>query len=167
MSGNKTPPPSYADILDAARPEPVPAHPRMPVRSRAAQFAPFAALTGHDDAIRETARLTDARIELDEGEQAVLDSKLQLLRRHLPEQPAVRITYFQPDARKAGGAYLTAAPDARKAGGAYLTAAGTAKKLDAHAGLLLLQDGTRVPVAEIVQIDGALFRDWEQPLPPD
>lgn len=153
MNGNKTPPPSYADILDAARPEPVPAHPRMPVRSRAAQFAPFAALTGHDDAIRETARLTDARIELDEGEQAVLDSKLQLLRRHLPEQPAVRVTYFQPDARKAGGAYLTAA--------------GTAKKLDAHAGLLILQDGTRVPVAEIVQIDGALFRDWEQPPPPD
>ena len=135
MSGNKTPPPSYADILDAPRPEPVPAHPRMPVRSR------------------ETARLTVARIELDEGEQAVLDSKLQLLRRHLAEQPAVRVTYFQPDARKAGGAYLTAA--------------GTAKKLDAHAGLLLLQDGTRVPVAEIVQIDGALFRDWEQPLPPD
>ena len=62
MNGNKTPPPSYAAILDAARPEPVPAHPRMPVRSRAAQFAPFAALTGHDDAIRETARLTDARI---------------------------------------------------------------------------------------------------------
>lgn len=153
MSGNKTPPPSYADILDAARPEPVPAHPRMPVRSRAAQFAPFAALTGHDDAIRETARLTDARIELDEGEQAVLDSKLQLLRRHLPEQPAVQVTYFQPDARKAGGAYLTAA--------------GAAKKLDAHAGLLILQDGTRIPVAEIVQIDGALFRDWEQPLPPD
>lgn len=153
MNGNKTPPPSYADILDAARPEPVPAHPRMPVRSRAAQFAPFAALTGHDDAIRETARLTVARIELDEGEQAVLDSKLQLLRRHLAEQPAVRVTYFQPDARKAGGAYLTAA--------------GAAKKLDAHAGLLILQDGTRIPVAEIVQIDGALFRDWEQPLPPD
>ena len=153
MNGNKTPPPSYADILDAPRPEPVPAHPRMPVRSRAAQFAPFAALTGHDDAIRETARLTDARIELDEGEQAVLDSKLQLLRRHLPEQPAVRVTYFQPDAHKAGGAYLTAA--------------GAAKKLDAHAGLLILQDGTRIPVAEIVQIDGALFRDWEQPLPPD
>ena len=65
----------------------------------------------------------------------------------------MRVTYFQPDARKAGGAYLTAA--------------GAAKKLDAHAGLLILQDGTRIPVAEIVQIDGALFRGWDDPPPPD
>ena len=87
MSGNKTPPPSYADILDAPRPEPAPAHPRMPVRSRAAQFAPFAALTGHDDAIRETARLTDARIELDEGEQAVLTANCSCSAATCPNSP--------------------------------------------------------------------------------
>lgn len=144
--------PYYDDIIRLPHPD-SPTHPRMPVRSRAAQFAPFAALTGHDAAIRETARLTDPRMELDEGEQAVLDSKLRLLHQFLPEQPTVQITYFQPDARKSGGAYLTAA--------------GCVQKMDACTRTLILQDGTRIPIAEIVQIEGTLFRDWDADPPPD
>ena len=128
-------------------------HPRMPMQDRAAQFSPFAALTGYGAVIRETGRLTERRPELDEDAKSELDRRIALLSALLENRPLVTVTYFQPDARKAGGAYLTAA--------------GAAKKLDAHAGLLLLQDGTRIPVAEIVRIDGALFRGWEQPLPPD
>lgn len=141
--------PQYDDIIRLPHPD-SPTHPRMPSGSRAAQFAPFAALTGHDAAIRETARLTDERIALDEGEQAALDRRLQLLRRHLDEQPAVLLTYFQPDVRKSGGAYRTAA--------------GSVKKMNAHAGLLLLQDGTRIPIAEIIRVEGPLFRDGEAPV---
>ena len=80
-------------------------HPQMPMMNRAAQFSPFAALTGYDDAVRETARLTDEKIELDEYEKEELDRKIQWLGSHLDEHIPVSITYFQPDDRKAGGTY--------------------------------------------------------------
>ena len=82
--------------------------PQMPMSDRAAQFAPFAALTGYDSAIKETGRLTDERIELDEEALSALDMKYQLLMDTFDEAPEVTITYFQPDERKAGGKYLTA-----------------------------------------------------------
>ena len=81
-------------------------HPPMSMRERAAQFSSFRALTGYEDAIGETARLTDKRIERSEEEQQRLDAILQHLERRLPEKPTVTITYFRPDNRKAGGAYL-------------------------------------------------------------
>ena len=80
--------------------------PHMPMRDRAAQFMPFRALTGYEDAVRETARLTEERVELTEEERSVLDGKLQKLVDALPGHPAVTLTYFQPDKRKAGGAYV-------------------------------------------------------------
>ena len=81
-------------------------HPHMSLHDRAAQFAPFAALTGYDEGIGETARLTEERRELDEDERAVLDSRLRLLTLRLDEQPPVVIEHFVPDKRKAGGAYV-------------------------------------------------------------
>lgn len=94
----------YEDIIHLPRPV---SKKRSPMSSfdRAAQFSPFAALTGYDAVIAETGRLTDQCIELDEGGKALLDEKLQVLREHLEEQPEVKLTVFCPDSRKTGGAY--------------------------------------------------------------
>ena len=112
--------------------------PQMPMSDRAAQFAPFAALTGYDSAIKETGRLTDERIELDEEALAALDRKYQLLMDTLDDAPEVTITYFQPDARKAGGQYVSAT--------------GTVKKVDTFGRQILLQDGTRIPLDSVYDL---------------
>ena len=114
-------------------------HPPMPAADRAAQFAPFAALTGHYDAVKEAARLTEERVELDESCKAVLDGKLQDIRRRLGEEPAVTVTYFVPDERKSGGSYETAA--------------GCVRKIDEYERVLVLTDGTRIPVSELLEIE--------------
>ncbi len=97
---------SYEDIIHLPHHQST-RHPHMPVSARAAQFMPFAALTGYGDAVEETARLTEERIELTEEAKAMIDQKLQYLRDHLDEHPEVSVTYFVPDSRKAGGAYAT------------------------------------------------------------
>ena len=112
--------------------------PQMPMSDRAAQFAPFAALTGYDSAIKETGRLTDERIELDEEALAALDRKYQLLMDTLDDAPEVTIIYFQPDARKAGGQYVSAT--------------GTVKKVDTFGRRILLQDGTRIPLDSVYDL---------------
>lgn len=128
----------YDDILDL--PHPISkTHPQMPVADRAAQFAPFAALTGHGEAVRETARPTEKRIELDEDSKAVLDAKLQSIRKQLESEPIVTITYFVPDKKKQGGMYVTVT--------------GSAKKIQEYERSLILTDGTRIPVDEIVEIE--------------
>lgn len=125
----------YDDIIDL--PHPVSQHhPQMPLADRAAQFSPFAALTGLDAALQETARLTDQRITLDEYEQAELDKTLQALREAAPQHPAVQITYFQPDARKAGGQYVTSV--------------GHVKRIAEYEQQLILTEGTSIPLAEII-----------------
>ena len=96
----------YDDIINLPHPVSQP-HPQMSMHDRAAQFSPFAALTGHGAAIEETERETDARADLGEDERENLNRQLCLLRDHLEEQPQVAITYFEPDSRKAGGAYVT------------------------------------------------------------
>ncbi len=96
----------YDDIIDFPHPEPR-TRPRMSMHARAAQFAPFAAVHGHDTAVAEAERLTDRRIELDECEMARIDSALQLLQERIGEQPTASITYFVPDERKEGGSYRT------------------------------------------------------------
>ncbi|WP_337591391.1 hypothetical protein [Vescimonas sp.] len=112
--------------------------PQMPLSDRAAQFAPFAALTGYDSAIKETGRLTDERIELDEEALAALDRKYQLLMDALDDAPEVTIIYFQPDERKAGGQYVSAT--------------GTVKKVDTFGRRILLQDGTRIPLDSVYDL---------------
>ena len=112
--------------------------PQMPMSDRAAQFAPFAALTGYDSAIKETGRLTDERIELDEEALTALDRKYQLLINALADAPEVTIIYFQPDERKAGGQYVSAT--------------GTVKKVDTFGRRILLQDGTRIPLDNIYDL---------------
>ena len=97
---------SYDDIINL--PHPVSKnHPQMPLRDRAAQFAPFAALTGHDAAIKETARLTDERLELSEETIAQLNEKINIIRNNIGIEQKVSITYFIPDEKKAGGSYVT------------------------------------------------------------
>ena len=85
----------YDDILHLSHPTSA-KHPRMPISERAAIFSPFAALTGHGDAIRETARLTDRRMELDEDTRAELDWRQAVLLKHIAERPEVKVTWFQP-----------------------------------------------------------------------
>lgn len=96
----------YKDMLHL--PHPVSStHPRMSLQDRAAQFSPFAALTGYDDALRETARLTEHFIELDEDSKQEIDRQINYLQQHRKETLPVKITYFVPDAKKDGGAYHT------------------------------------------------------------
>ena len=129
---------SYEDMLHL--PHPVPKkHKRMDRLDRAAQFAPFAALTGYDAVIAESARLTEAQIELDEGGKALLDEKLQVIREHLAEKPAVILRIFRPDCHKSGGAYET------------LT--GQVKKLDPVARALVLEGGEVIPIHRIYGIE--------------
>ena len=121
--------------------------PQMPMSDRAAQFAPFAALTGYDAAIKETRRLTDERIELDVEALSALDMKYQLLMEALDEAPEVTITYFQPDERKAGGKYVSAV--------------GAVKKIDDFERRITMRDGTRIPTDDVLSIDGELFSSLE------
>ena len=133
----------YNDIIDL--PHHVSAtRPRMSMIDRAAQFSPFAALTGYDAAIKETGRLTDRRIELTDDSRAPLDRKQQLLLDNLTDQPEVSVTYFVPDERKSGGAYVTAT--------------GRVKKVDDYQRLLILTDGTKIPLDEILDMESELFR---------
>ena len=119
----------------------------MPMSDRAAQFAPFAALTGYDAAIKETGRLTDEKIELDEEALTALDMKYQLLMDTFDDAPEVTITYFQPDERKAGGKYTTAT--------------GAVKKVDDFERRITMQDGTKIPMDDILSIGGELFSSLE------
>ena len=121
--------------------------PQMPMSDRASQFAPFAALTGYDAAIKETGRLTVERIELDVEALSALDMKYQLLMEALDEAPEVTITYFQPDERKAGGKYITATS--------------AVKKVDDFERRITMQDGTKIPMDDILSIGGELFSSLE------
>ena len=110
----------------------------MSMEKRAAQFSPFAAMVGHDAAILETARLTKDKPELSEDEKAVIDGKLQLLQEHIRQQPEVTVTYFQPDKKKSGGAYVTAT--------------GYVKKIDTQRRLLILQKETAIHINDLIDI---------------
>ncbi len=136
----------YDDIINLPHPTSQ-KRPRMSVQDRAAQFSPFAALTGYDAAIRETARLTEERIELNEYEQAVLDQRIILLQEHLKDLPEVTITYFQPDERKEGGKYRS------------LT--GAVKKIDPYERQLVLADKSKIPIESILNLESELFRNME------
>ena len=118
-------------------------HPRMSRLNRAAQFSPFAALTGYGAAIQEAGRLTDRKIQLDEDSQAVLDRKLAILREQLSKRPEVTVTYFQPDGKKDGGAYASFS--------------GQVKKIQDYEQLLVFTDGTQIPFSDILDLDEEMF----------
>ena len=124
----------YDDIINLPYPTSA-KHPRMPISDRAAIFSPFAALTGHGDAIRETARLTEQKMELDEDAKAELDRRQAVLLEHVKEQPEITVTWFCPDEKKSGGAYVVTT--------------GRLKKVDETAGTLKLADGMTISLDEI------------------
>jgi hypothetical protein len=119
------------------------AHSHMAAIDRAAQFSPFAALTGYAAAIKETARLTNERVKLDEYMKGVLSDRLQIIADRIQEYPQIAITYFQPDAKKNGGTYVTAIS--------------AAKKIDEYERFVLMTDDTVIPIDEIISIDGQIF----------
>ena len=110
-------------------------HPQMPLRERAAQFAPFAALTGYEAAVGETARLTTERRDLDAQEAAELNRRLTDLAARLKDRPKVTIEYFVPDDRKAGGAYVTVT--------------GRVRNISVAERLLVMEDGTVIPIEDV------------------
>ena len=127
----------YKDMLDLPHHVSL-VHPPMPMEDRAAQFSPFAALTGFGEVIRETERLTQERVELGEDARNILDEKLRALQGQIKSQPQVAVTYFQQDARKEGGAYCTVT--------------GCIQKIDVYGGVVAMADGTKIPVNEIVEL---------------
>ena len=135
----------YDDIINLPHPTSQ-RHPRMPVRDRAAIFSPFAALSGHGAAIAETARLTERRMELDEDTKTELDRRQAVLLAHVGEQPEVTVTWFQPDKKKDGGAYVTTT--------------GRLKKLDTVQRVLVLLNGTSIPLEDVAGLEGDIFQEF-------
>lgn len=117
--------------------------PQMSMMDRAAQFSPFAALTGYDAAIKETGRLTDEKIELGEETKAVLDRKQSYLSDMISVQPEITVTYFLPDERKSGGTYLSVT--------------GKLKRIDEYERMMTLTDGKKIPLDDIMDIESNLF----------
>lgn len=141
MRGDK----GYEDIIYL--PHPVSRnHPPMPMGDRAAQFAPFAALTGYEEAVEEAARLTECRIELDRDRIEELDRELRRLREHIKERPEADIVCFKADERKTGGALVTLS--------------GRVKKIDEYEGRLIMADGSVIAIEDIYGID---FKLGESP----
>ena len=128
----------YDDMLNLPHPTSR-RHPQMSLSDRAAQFAPFAALSGHSAALVETARLTERRIELDEDVKAALDLKQQMLMDRIDEHPDVSVTWFQPDGKKDGGRYVTTT--------------GRLKRIDEVERVLVMEDKTTVPLDDVISID--------------
>ena len=117
--------------------------PHMSLYDRAAQFAPFSALTGHDDAIRETARLTDRKIELDDYDKMLLDNKMNFILNHISEQPEITVTYFIPDINKQGGMYLDFA--------------GNINRFDTVDRMICFTDKTEIFVDDIIEIKSEIL----------
>ena len=127
----------YDDIINLPH-HVSPTRQRMSMHDRAAQFAPFAALVGYDDAVAETARLTEARSELDEQEQRTINEHLAYIADHIHEQPEVRIKYFVPDNRKSGGRIVLIS--------------GKVKKISATDGTIVMADGCKIQLSDIVDL---------------
>ncbi len=121
--------------------------PQMSMIDRAAQFSPFAALTGYDAAIKETGRLTDEKIELDEEALSNLNMKFQILFEKLDEQPDIAITYFKPDETKSGGAYLTTTDKI--------------KKVDEYERIITTAKGTKIPMDDVINLESEIFQFLE------
>lgn len=128
----------YKDIINLQRPISK-KHPKMSLEARSAQFAPFAALTGYEDAVKETGRLTSSKVEIDEELKKDLDRKLQLIKDKINLKPKVTFTYFVPDKRKDGGKYITVID--------------AIKKIDDYKQIIILENRTEIPISEIIGIE--------------
>ncbi|WP_028505156.1 hypothetical protein [Ruminococcus sp. FC2018] len=128
---------NYNDIKQLSRPRYYDLHP-MPMSDRAAQFSPFAALTGYGDAVDETARLTDSKLELTEDEANELNKNLYRLLETCDSMPAVRVTYFVPDKYKSGGRYVVRT--------------GTVRRIDEYARTLIFADKSEIPIDDMFEI---------------
>lgn len=122
-------------------------HPQMSSESRAAQFAPFAALSGYADAVKETERLTDERIEIDNGLKLILNNKLQIILDNIKEQPEVTFIYFIYDDKKIGGKYTSIT--------------GKVKKIAINEQYVMLTNNTKIPIKEIININSEIFKLYE------
>jgi len=132
----------YEDIVDLPH-HVSKKHPQPTMADRAARFAPFAAITGYEEMVLEEARVTDDRIEMDESSKAALNEKLNMILEFIDEQSEVSITYFEPDKRKAGGAYVTVT--------------GTVKRIDEYEHLVIMTDGKKINIDDIYNLQGELF----------
>ena len=141
MSSNK-----YDDMIYLPNPTPT-CKPRMSLHDRAAQFSPFAALTGYEDAVEETARLTDTRLELSEDMKTILNEKMQMIIDNLDSEPIVTITYFVPDKKKSGGAYVDVT--------------GVVKEIDEYERCIVMTDKKKIPIEQVRAIEGELFKCLE------
>lgn len=134
----------YEDIIDLPH-HTSKKHPRMSLEARSAQFAPFAALTGYDEVLIETARLTNERIEIDETIKVIIDSKLQIIKEHIKEMPLITFMYFVPDTKKDGGKYVTIT--------------GNVKKIEEYRNVLVLDNKIEIPIDEIIDINGEIVKN--------
>ena len=121
-------------------------HPKMSIESRAAQFAPFAALTGFEEVLIETARHTNERIEIDESIKVILDLKLQKIKEQIKNMPLITFVYFVPDSKKVGGQYVTVT--------------GNVKKIDEYRNVLVLEDKTEILINDIIDINGDIIKNY-------
>lgn len=128
----------YDDIINLPHPVST-THPQMSMINRAAQFSPFAALPGHSDAIKETARVTDKKIELDDGEKEIINEKLLFISEQMKNRPLISVTYFKGDKKKSGGEYQTIT--------------GNVNKIDEFKGLVKMEDGTIIRFDDIISIE--------------
>ena len=128
---------NYNDIINLPHHVSV-KHPRLSKEQRAVQFAPFAALTGYGDDIKETARITEDRIEIDEEEKKKIDNKILELKNKINDKPKVTITFFIPDTKKSGGEYVTII--------------GNLKRIDEYNKLLILEDKKKISIKDIIEI---------------
>ena len=134
---------NYDDIINLNRP--ISKHPHQSIESRASQFAPFAALVGYDEQVKETARLTTNKIEIDEGLKEILNNKLNYLNDHLDKKEEVSITYFIKDSKKSGGKYITKT--------------GIVKRIDIVNGFIKFTDNDIIYMTDVISITGELFED--------
>ena len=119
--------------------------PQMTIEQRSAQFAPFAALTGYDEKVKETARLTDRKIELEDGQKEILNNKLLYILENIDSKPEITFTYFVNDTKKSGGKYIKKT--------------GIVRKIDMIEQYVQFIDKTKIDICDIISIEADLFND--------